>query len=177
MEEKQLSQLEQEVSLSPEKKQIGEGHENILLQIQLPEHEKMIPSIPLSPKISSNLLEEKSEPILVGQTNLAEKNEKEKHEEPVKGKEKKGKRGKPKGEAKPKGKSSEPKIKRGRKPKSSNETIERPRSSSPKVKKAHKKTSVSERHPLTRDKKKISNEEYDKYSHFLDKKTKRKKGK
>jgi hypothetical protein len=107
---------------------------------------------------------------LGGDTNISERNENEPEEEPTKGRGQKGKRGKQIG------KTSEPKTGRGRKRKSSEEPKGRLRSSSPKekAKKGRKGVSASETHRATRDKKKISDDEYDKYSHLLDKKTKRK---
>lgn len=106
-----------------------------------------------------------------GDTNISERNEEESREEPAKKGKVKGKKGKPKGTTT---------SNKGRKPKAAQEEKESRggrRSTSPRAIKGKRGGSTTDTYPATRDRKKISNDEYEKYSHLLNQKTKRKKTK
>jgi hypothetical protein len=116
-------------------------------------------NIPRSPKSPSNAFQVKVEKIMA-ETSISIQTEPEAVEDTKdKGK---GKRGKPKGSTSTK----------GRKPKSA-EVPQARRSVSPRA--MHKGSHQA--HPNTRERKKVTNDEFEKYSHLLNHKTKRKKSK
>ena len=128
------------------------------IQEQISEQQQNIPGSPKSP---SKGFKVKVEEVIAETSISIQKITEPEAKEDTKGKGK-GKRGKPKGSTSTKGK----------KPKAA-EVPKAGRSVSPRF----KPKGSHETHPNTRERKKVSNDEYEKYSHLLNKKTKRKKTK